>query len=210
MSHFSAQEESAPTEDFVMHKFKTEWCPIGGPHNWDDCVYAHTLRDWRRMPLIVGYSSRPCGRWIQSLTKGNERSYAERCPNGIACPMAHGAKEQLYHPHFYKTMPCSEVRCQRGVLCAFMHGPEDARVRLPEDSKQQQRDPIPGVALLLAMHQRSYQNPPKFHVEEQTKRHQRRGGGARAAREAHDAGTGAAAKISPPPGLTLTSGDNTA
>jgi hypothetical protein len=78
--------------------------------------------------------------------------------------MAHGAKEQLYHPQFYKTSPCSQPNCKRGSLCAFMHGPEDARQM--EEQKQQQRDPIPGVAALLEKHQPSYWNPPRYHALE--------------------------------------------
>jgi len=95
-----------------------------------------------------------------------ELTYSERCPRGIACPMAHGAKEQLYHPQFYKTSPCSEANCKRGPLCAFMHGPIDARQFLPDDHKQQLRGPIPGVALLLEKHQPSYWNPPRYHALE--------------------------------------------
>jgi hypothetical protein len=163
-------EESDPSEDFIAHEFKTQWCPIGGPHDWENCVYAHTYRDWRRAPLI-GYTSRPCPHWQQSIATGSrELTYSERCPRGIACPMAHGAKEQLYHPQFYKTSPCSEANCKRGSLCAFMHGPDDARQLLPDEHKQQLRDPIPGVAETLEKHQPSYWNPPRYHALEEPPR----------------------------------------
>ena len=32
--------------------------------------------------------------------------YGQRCPNGVLCPFSHGAKEQLYHPHYFKTVVC--------------------------------------------------------------------------------------------------------
>lgn len=41
------------------------------------------------------------------------------------CPYSHGSKEQLYHPAYYKTMPCADYktkrRCPRSDLCAFYH-----------------------------------------------------------------------------------------
>jgi hypothetical protein len=84
--------------------------------------------------------------------------------------MAHGAKEQLYHPQFYKTSPCSEPYCKRGSFCAFMHGPSDARELMPDGHKQQLRDPIPDAALTLEMHQPSYWNPPRYHALEEPPR----------------------------------------
>ena len=126
--HFTEEEEENPTEEFIAYRFKTQWCPIGGPHDWERCVYAHTYRDWRRTPH-AGYSSKPCPHWTSSLKAGKNPSlqYGQRCPLGMACHLAHGAKEQLYHPSFYKTMPCSEKRCERGVFCAFTHGEQQIR-----------------------------------------------------------------------------------
>lgn len=172
--HFSEGEEAQPAEDFIAHKFKTQWCPIGGPHDWENCVYAHTLRDWRRAP-ILGYSSRPCPQWLQSVSSGTrELAYHERCPRGMACPMAHGAKEQLYHPQFYKTSPCSETNCRRGALCAFTHGPHDLRQPLAIDesaaSNLTVREPIPGAEQLLAMHQPTCAMPPRYHALEEPPR----------------------------------------
>ena len=98
--HFLEQEEAQPTEEFIAYRFKTQWCPVGGPHDWENCVYAHTYRDWRRVP-IIGYTSHPCPRWTNSVASGSpEITYSQRCPHGMACPLAHGAKEQLYHPQF--------------------------------------------------------------------------------------------------------------
>jgi len=169
--HFGEAEEAAPTEDFIAYKFKTQWCPIGGPHDWENCVYAHTYRDWRRTPLI-GYSSRPCSQWARSTTSGSaELAYEDRCGRGFACHLAHGSKEQLYHPQFYKTSLCSESFCKRGPLCAFFHGPHDTRSPNPNETLGSEVAQGAGrtgrcVEDLLERHQPRYWNPPKYHTLE--------------------------------------------
>eukprot|EP00747_Dinoflagellata_sp_TGD_P024449 gnl/TRDRNA2_/TRDRNA2_130553_c1_seq1.p1 gnl/TRDRNA2_/TRDRNA2_130553_c1~~gnl/TRDRNA2_/TRDRNA2_130553_c1_seq1.p1 ORF type:complete len:690 (+),score=95.12 gnl/TRDRNA2_/TRDRNA2_130553_c1_seq1:82-2151(+) len=167
--HFREIEEREPTEEFIAYQFKTQWCPIGGPHDWENCVYAHTYRDWRRMP-ILGYSSRPCPQWKQSVERGPpELSYEQRCPRGMACPMAHGAKEQLYHPQFYKTSPCSEASCKRGPLCAFTHGELDIDrpwAREPAVPSRSLREEIPNAIIFLDRNQPTYWNPPRYHALE--------------------------------------------
>lgn len=173
MPHFTTEEEDDPSEEFIAWHFKTQWCPIGGPHDWEVCVYAHTYRDWRRTPAI-GYSSWPCTSWAQSVASGpTELVYHLRCPNGMACPLAHGAKEQLYHPHFYKTSPCSEGNCKRGPLCAFTHGEADTRGPTPcpvsteEASSKAMQGPLQWAEATLAHHQPSFCNPPRYHALEE-------------------------------------------
>ena len=39
----------------------------------------------------IGYGPRQCPYWDKSNSKS---AYDERCPNGVRCPYAHGAKEQ--------------------------------------------------------------------------------------------------------------------
>mmetsp|Transcript_31025 Transcript_31025/g.56385 ORF Transcript_31025/g.56385 Transcript_31025/m.56385 type:complete len:756 (+) Transcript_31025:95-2362(+) len=164
--HFSEVEETEPTEDFITWRFKTQWCPIGGPHDWENCVYAHTYRDWRRVPSL-GYSSRPCPHWVQSVTTGPpELSYEHRCPRGMGCPLAHGAKEQLYHPQFYKTSPCSEANCKRGALCAFTHGAYDLRRPRTDEAGNAVREPILEAVELLGQNQPTFWSPPKYHALE--------------------------------------------
>merc|ERR1740138_693485 len=133
-----------------MNKFKTLWCPFGESHCWETCVYAHTYRDWRRVPSL-GYSSRPCPSWCQSLARCTDIPYSERCRFGFACPMAHGAKEQLYHPQFYKTSPCGNPGCSKdGLLCAFMHGACDRRRAIPD------------AIGILKQHQPLFMDLPKY------------------------------------------------
>lgn len=130
-------------------------------------MYAHTYRDWRRVPA-VGYSSRPCMQWTQSVTGGPpELTYTQRCPRGFACPLAHGAKEQLYHPQFYKTSPCSEANCKRMALCAFTHEGRD--VRKPcggGPTSKELREPLKQALSILERYQPTFWNPPRYHALE--------------------------------------------
>merc|ERR1719359_1734695 len=160
---FTPEEESGGlSEDFFMYKFKTLWCPLGVQHDWHRCLYAHTYQDCRRTPLM-GYGSEPCPYWDRNhaLTE-----YSRRCPHGSLCPYAHGSKEQLYHPSYYKTMPCSDFRqsrkCPRGHLCAFYHEKEEQRqsyeVKLsnaPLDTANVQRSEQP-----------AFDTPPLFHIDD--------------------------------------------
>lgn len=176
--YFSPEEENHPTEEFMAHHFKTQWCPIGGPHDWEKCVYAHTYRDFRRVPAL-GYSSQPCPRWVAS-TKLNaaDTDYLTRCPLGFSCPLAHGAKEQLYHPRFYKANPCSDRHCRRRVLCAFTHG-EAPRTRV-EHRRVSQWRMIPDAELLLAQFQPNFARPPVYLSEDPKAQSPKAGKGSKA------------------------------
>merc|ERR1719162_1267011 len=96
-----------------------------------------------------------------------------RCLSGMACPFAHGAKEQLYHPHFYKTTPCSEGSCRRGPLCAFTHGNCDIRGPAPtpisteEAIARSMQGPLQWAEAALAHHQPCYFKPPRYHALEE-------------------------------------------
>lgn len=114
------QDPSALTEDFFMYKFKTLWCPVGVQHDWQTCVYAHNYQDARRR-VSIGYGPRPCPYWAK---KDPNAEYSQRCPLGLRCPYSHGAKEQLYHPQYFRTVICRDLRtksCPRLKLCAFFH-----------------------------------------------------------------------------------------
>jgi len=117
------QEQTVPsalTEEFFMYKFKTLWCPIGVQHDWQTCVYAHNYQDARRQ-VSIGYGPRPCPYWAK---KDPGADYTQRCPLALRCPFSHGAKEQLYHPQYFRTVICRDLRvkaCPRQKLCAFFH-----------------------------------------------------------------------------------------
>jgi hypothetical protein len=120
------QDADAMTDDFFMYKYKTLWCPIGVQHEWHTCVYAHNYQDARR-PVDIGYGARLCPYWSK---KDTGAEYSQRCPLGLRCPYAHGAKEQLYHPHYFKTVVCRDLRtkvCPRQGLCAFFHHRNERR-----------------------------------------------------------------------------------
>jgi len=129
------QEQQAPaalTEEFFMYHFKTLWCPIGVQHDWQTCVYAHNYQDARRQ-VSIGYGPRPCPYWAK---KDPSAEYSQRCPLGLRCPFSHGAKEQLYHPQYFRTVICRDLRakaCPRQRLCAFFHRRSERR-KPPPDS----------------------------------------------------------------------------
>lgn len=125
------QVDSALTDEFFMYKYKTLWCPIGVPHEWQTCVYAHNYQDARR-PTSIGYGPRPCPNWNR---KDTGAEYSQRCTLGLRCSYAHGAKEQLYHPKYFKTVICRDLRsksCPRKHLCAFFHHKSERRHPTPD------------------------------------------------------------------------------
>lgn len=120
------------TDGFFMYKYKTRWCPVGVQHDWHSCVYAHNYQDARR-PVSIGYGARLCPYWSK---KDTGTGYSQRCPLGLRCPYSHGAKEQLYHPHYFKTVVCRDLRgkaCPRQRLCAFFHHRQERRMSPPDD-----------------------------------------------------------------------------
>jgi hypothetical protein len=129
------EEEHRPealTESFFTEKFKTLWCPIGAQHDWQNCPYAHTYQDARRKPDI-GYGPQPCPYWSKKDTRV---AYSQRCPLGLRCPYSHGAKEQLYHPKYFRTVICRDLQlkgCPRQTLCAFFHRRGERRTADPDD-----------------------------------------------------------------------------
>jgi len=139
------QEPIAMTEQFFMHRFKTFWCPIGVQHDWQTCVYAHNYQDARRCPSI-GYGPKPCPHWSK---KDTTAEYSQRCPLGLRCPYSHGAKEQLYHPQYFRSVVCRDLsshrkqagRCPRETLCAFFHSKTQSR-RLASNGKIDYEQPL--------------------------------------------------------------------
>lgn len=151
------QRAVALTNDFFMHRFKTLWCPVGVQHDWQTCVYAHNYQDARRHPSI-GYGPRPCPYWKRKETA---LEYSQRCPLGVGCPFSHGAKEQLYHPTYFKTVTCQDwpnSNCPRGALCAFWHKRSQQRAR-PSDDEFNYKQAIPEKKLQEGL-QIDFLSPP--------------------------------------------------
>ncbi|CAK8992036.1 unnamed protein product [Durusdinium trenchii] len=154
-----AQEQQAPeelTEDFFMYQYKTLWCPIGVQHDWQNCVYAHNYQDARRK-LSIGYGPQPCPHWAK---KDPSLDYEQRCPQGLRCPYAHGAKEQLYHPRYFRTVVCRDLRskaCPRDRLCAFFHRRAERRRPPPDDTDYTR--PLPNEAICEEW-RANFQRPP--------------------------------------------------
>jgi len=120
------------SDEFFMLRYKTLWCPVGMQHDWLKCPYAHNYQDARR-PVSLGYGAALCPFWSRRQAGAD---YSQRCPLGIRCPFAHGAKEQLYHPHYFKTATCHDLkrkRCPRGDLCAFYHKRSEMRVAVADE-----------------------------------------------------------------------------
>lgn len=152
------QTAAALTNDFFMYKFKTLWCPIGVQHDWQSCVYAHNYQDARRHPGI-GYGPRPCPYWKRKETT---LEYSQRCPLGVRCPFSHGAKEQLYHPSYFKTVTCQDwpnANCPRGKLCAFWHKRVQQRSRASMDENFDYKLPLAEERLSSAL-QLDFLTPP--------------------------------------------------
>jgi len=139
------QDPEYMTDDFFMYKYKTLWCPIGVQHEWHTCVYAHNYQDARR-PVSIGYGARLCPYWSK---KDTGAEYSQRCPLGLRCPYSHGAKEQLYHPQYFKTVICRDLRgkaCPRQGLCAFYHNRAERRTAAANDDIDYSQ-PLPEKAM---------------------------------------------------------------
>jgi len=153
------ESKSDLSNAFFINKFKIFWCPIGVQHDWQTCVYAHNYQDARRNPGI-GYGPRPCPFWEK---KDRAPSYEARCPNGFRCPYSHGAKEQLYHPRYFKTVVCWDFDqnchgCPRDNLCAFYHRKKTQR-QAGKDSTNYSK---PLAAPSMRKLQPFFRSPPFF------------------------------------------------
>eukprot|EP00927_Polykrikos_kofoidii_P002829 TRINITY_DN11131_c0_g1_i1.p2 TRINITY_DN11131_c0_g1~~TRINITY_DN11131_c0_g1_i1.p2 ORF type:complete len:457 (+),score=52.57 TRINITY_DN11131_c0_g1_i1:98-1468(+) len=148
----------AMTNDFFTDRYKVYWCPVGTQHDWQHCMYAHTYQDVRRPPSI-GYGRDLCPYWRKKETT---LAYAQRCPLGPRCSYAHGAKEQLYHPSYFRTHVCRDLqrrRCPRSDLCAFYHHAYERRDPQPfvvDYSRPLSSDAIPQEWLTYFL------SPPHF------------------------------------------------
>ncbi len=115
-------EMSAGT--FFMYRYKTLYCPqIAVKHDWNACLYAHWVYDYRRPPDKFYYIAEMCP--LVAPDRGGV------CKNGNVCAYSHSPLEKLYHPSKYKVFPCDSLRkgtaCVRKGFCAFYHSPSEQR-----------------------------------------------------------------------------------
>lgn len=111
--------------DFYLYHYKTQFCPFTFVnHNRSLCVYAHNWQDLRRTPLETYIQPVQCQLWRQTNFLVH---YSEGCPNGSKCQYAHGWKELEFHILNYKTAPCEEKKCKKGLTCTYYHFPAEKR-----------------------------------------------------------------------------------
>lgn len=105
-------------EDFMIFKYKTEFCPFNMEHNAQKCVYAHSWEDFRRNIILFPYSNVACPH-----VDNHDDSMEIRCEAENDCQFAHGSYELEYHPLNYKRTKCTIEDCE-GVFCPFAHKKE--------------------------------------------------------------------------------------
>lgn len=102
---------------FYLYRYKTEFCRnISKDHDWNHCVYAHKIFDYRRPPDEFFYVPEKCKHFDQETGEGCRTE----------CIFSHSTFERLYHPFQYKTSLCQQYlkkrkSCVKGELCAFVH-----------------------------------------------------------------------------------------
>ncbi len=111
-------------DTFFMYRFKTVHCPnIALKHDWNSCLYAHWIYDYRRPPDKFYYIAEMCP--LVPPDRGGI------CKDGDKCGYSHSPLEKLYHPSRYKVSPCESLRksigCPRKYSCAFYHTPKEQR-----------------------------------------------------------------------------------
>eukprot|EP00392_Amoebophrya_sp_AT5.2_P003504 g3509.t1 len=152
---FTAAEENVKqiTDEFLILKYKTKWCPHLYQHNWTYCVYAHNYQDYRRNPQ-VGYGPVPCPFWDPRDTA--KSAYNLRCRFGTQCPFSHGSKERAYHPLNFKVSTCQDIGpkdcrrdCTREPFCAFYHDNDDKREITPHVMNYSKPLPIENIIKFL-------------------------------------------------------------
>lgn len=109
-------------DDFLIFKYKTEFCPFVKEHNLKKCVYAHSWEDYRRNIILFPYSNTPC----PNIENEDEESFDGRCEEENDCQYAHGTYEVDFHPLNYKKKNCGMDKCEK-VFCSYLHGEETRR-----------------------------------------------------------------------------------
>jgi len=109
-------DELCSFRTLVCSDHKTGKC--GNPR---DCYFSHCLVWPRRNPTVFEYSKQLCPE-ISFARVNGKMKLTQSCNEGRLCRFAHTKEEQLYHPDFYKTVPCHSSKCQK--YCPFLHSPD--------------------------------------------------------------------------------------
>lgn len=126
-----------------------------------------SYRDLRRDPR-AGYGPKPCPNWMKSMGHQSSSSssvddYTQMCPRGMHCPYAHGVKEQLYHPFFFRTGVCKEFKtkgsCSQEQYCVFWHHKGEKQDRRPDECDYSQPLADKPLSTFLPA---DFNNPPKI------------------------------------------------
>lgn len=112
------------SDTFFMYRYKTLYCPhTSAKHDWNSCLYAHWVYDYRRAPDANYYIAEMCP--LVAPDRGGV------CKDGDKCGYSHSPLEKLYHPSRYKVFPCESLRknspCTRKYACAFYHNAKEQR-----------------------------------------------------------------------------------
>lgn len=108
-------------EDFLIFKYKTEFCPFNMEHSFEKCVYAHSWEDYRRNIILFPYSNVACPH-----VEDADSSFDVRCEDENDCQFAHGSYELEYHPLNFKRTVCVKNDCD-GLFCAYAHANEKTK-----------------------------------------------------------------------------------
>lgn len=106
----------------MLRLFKTSECSVGKAcPDPKQCNYCHSWENQnlvrRRDPFSIAYQAEQC-EYVDTDACTNVQ-----CPRGVNCPLAHTKFEIMYHPLYYKSLPCRDGgACKRGKQCAFAHG----------------------------------------------------------------------------------------
>jgi hypothetical protein len=126
-------------------KFRTTWCAKRYDHDHEFCGMAHVEVNggWlRRDPNVHWYKDEFCPSVVKIQDKSGRSFIINECPNGVNCKFAHSHEEMIYHPHRYKSKPCTSILrtglCRFGDICPNHHPSDSAR---PSGKKGDGRPP---------------------------------------------------------------------
>ncbi|CDR93876.1 hypothetical protein BBBOND_0102050 [Babesia bigemina] len=129
-------EQSTGLNKMALSCFRTKQCVhyLRGNCNFTDskCLYSHQSICVRRCPFYLSDTSyiRYLPLLCRNVVFGPKFEVIEmNCPHGNECVFSHCIDELLYHPNFYKIIPCKDHLlgfCGQGY-CPFVHDKSEQR-----------------------------------------------------------------------------------